>query len=61
MGTLFNRVFGTPEARASVRAAQQHLEEVSAGLTEETPEYLAANDAVIAAEEDLPAWRRGPR
>ena len=61
MGKFINRMFGTPEARARVRAAQEHLEEVSAGLTEETDEYLAANQAVIDAEEDLPRWRRGPR
>lgn len=61
MRNLINRVFGTPEARARVRAAQQHLEQVSAGITEETDEYLAANQAVIDAEEDLPRWRRGPR
>lgn len=61
MGKLINRVIGTPEARARVRQAQQHLEEVSAGITEETDDYLAANQAVIDAEQALPRWRRGPR
>ncbi|KAB1146803.1 hypothetical protein F7R91_14590 [Streptomyces luteolifulvus] len=61
MGQFIDRLIGTKEARAKVRAAQQHLEEVSAGITEETDEYLAANQAVIDAEEALPRWRRGPR
>jgi hypothetical protein len=57
---LIDRLIGTPEARANVQAARQRLAEVSAGITEETPEYLEANSAVIAAELDLPRWRRGP-
>ncbi|MEV7364272.1 hypothetical protein [Streptomyces sp. NPDC091299] len=60
MRNLISRVFGTPEARAKFRAARQHLEAVSAGITEETDEYLAANQAVIDAEQGLPRWRRGP-
>jgi hypothetical protein len=60
MGKRIDRIIGTPEARAAHTAARTELAEVSAGTTEETDEFLAANDAVIQAEQALPKWRRGP-
>ncbi|MCG5460865.1 hypothetical protein MED01_004291 [Micromonospora sp. MED01] len=40
------------------KAARENLERVSSKITEETPEYLAANDRVIAAEKNVPWYRR---
>ncbi|MEU7975202.1 hypothetical protein AB0B48_24500 [Micromonospora sp. NPDC049089] len=40
------------------KAARKNLEQVSSKIMEETPEYLAANDRVIAAEKNVPWWRR---
>lgn len=56
---LFSRIAGTTEARANNRAARENLERVAGGR-EETPEYVAANRAVIESEKALPKWRRGP-
>jgi hypothetical protein len=43
--------------------AKEHLEKVTkadkqAGRHYETPEYLAANKAVVEAEKHVPWWRR---
>ncbi|MEU4399802.1 hypothetical protein [Micromonospora orduensis] len=48
----------TRKARAALRAARRELERVSAGITEETDEYLDANARVIRAEKRLPWWKR---
>lgn len=52
------------EANQRLRAARDALQELSererrAGVTEETPEYLAANRAVIDAEPGASWWVRG--
>lgn len=50
-----------PKKAAAIKehkAARKNLERVSSKIREETPEYLAANDRVIAAEKDIPWWRR---
>lgn len=44
-------------ARAELRAAI-HALNATAGGTEETDEYLDANDRVIRAERALPWWKR---
>jgi hypothetical protein len=54
---LFSRIAGTPEARATYRDAKQRLAEASEGR-EETDETVAANDAVVAAEKNIPWWAR---
>ena len=60
MGKRIDQIFGTPEARANHNAAREELAEVSSRTREETDEFLAANDKVIAAEKALPKWRQGP-
>jgi len=55
-----DKLIGTPAARATHRAARQHLDTVSRRDRDETPDYIAANDAVIDAEQNLPRWRRYP-
>ncbi len=47
----------TRAARAELRAARIALV-ATAGGTEETDEYLDANDRVIRAEQALPWWKR---
>lgn len=50
-----------PQKTAAIqehKAARKNLEKVSSKITEETPEYLAANDRVIAAEKNVSWWRR---
>ena len=44
--------------RAKVRALRARLVEVCAGITDETPEYYEANDAVEAGLDELPRWQR---
>lgn len=53
------KIFGreTREARADLIAARQDLDAVEATL-EETDEYIAANQAVVAAEDDLRWWQQ---
>jgi hypothetical protein len=58
-----DKVIGTPAARATYRKAKDALHEQSeqdrkAGRHDESDEFTAANDAVIAAEQNIPAWRR---
>lgn len=51
----------TRQARANLIAAHQNLEAVDAGhreCAEECEDYLAANQAVIAAEQPLKWWQR---
>ncbi|MFJ3699517.1 hypothetical protein ACIPW9_36235 [Streptomyces sp. NPDC090052] len=57
---LFRKIAGTPEARTAHRKAKDELERVSRRDRDETDAYVAANQAVIDAEQDLPRWRRGP-
>jgi hypothetical protein len=52
---LIDRLIGTPAARAAHRDAKDDLAEIT---DPETPDYLAANDAVVTAEQHLPKWRR---
>jgi hypothetical protein len=40
------------------RAAQSELARVPAGIDGETPEFLAANDRVWDAHDQLPVWAR---
>ncbi len=47
----------TRRKRAELVAACHQLEDVEATL-DETPEYLAANQAVNDAAEKLPLWKR---
>ncbi|MCA1224297.1 hypothetical protein [Streptomyces sp. 8L] len=60
MGRRIDRLIGTPEARAAHRQAKQHLAQVTDRDRDETPDYYAANQAVIDAEQQLPKWRRYP-
>ncbi len=48
---------GDRAARADLAAAHRNLEAVPPS-DGETPEYLAANRAVVNAEKALPAWKR---
>ncbi|WP_201752958.1 hypothetical protein [Micromonospora rubida] len=49
------------EKRAAIQqhqAARRHLEQVSSKTKDVNDEYLAANRAVIAAEKNVPWYRR---
>lgn len=53
---LFSR--SSSESRAELQDARAELERVTRGQREETPEYLAANDRVLAAEKAVKDSRR---
>lgn len=57
---FIDRIAGTPKARKQYRDAKQHLADVSRRGGADTNDYLAAHDAVIDAEQNLPKWRRYP-
>lgn len=53
----------SPAAKREMRAAREELDGIAdrdrrTGNHEETPEYLAANDRVIAAEKNVSWYRR---
>lgn len=45
-------------ARERLKNARENLKRVAAQSTDETPAYRKANDAVIAAENAVPWWKR---
>lgn len=67
MGKRTDKVIGTEADRKKLKAARDNLEKVCADevkknggkpLSDETPAYVKANKAVIAAEKALPFWGR---
>ncbi|MFI9231339.1 hypothetical protein [Streptomyces rimosus] len=55
---LISKVFGSSENRAAYRDAKTDLENVSRRDRTESDATVAANDRVVAAEKNLPRWRR---
>jgi hypothetical protein len=56
--SIRDRLLGTSEARAEYRDAKTELAQVAKRDRDETDDYLAANDRVVATEQHLPRWRR---
>lgn len=55
--SIRDRIFGTSEARTEYREAKTELAQVAKRDRDETDDYLAANDRVVQAEQQLPRWR----
>lgn len=67
MGKKTDKVIGTKEDRKNLKAARENLEKVSDRLvkgngnkpvSDDNPQYVKANKAVIDAEKNVPFWGR---